>query len=200
MKQLYFLDCSPHREGSLGVRLVRDMLGGPDAPRVLARSLAGQPLAPLSAPYAEGITSGAAHDDPAFALSEQLIGELEDSDALLISTPMHNFTVPAALKLWLDYVLRKGRSFTVTPDGKVGLLRDRPTLVMVRSGAAFLGSEARQPDFLTAYLRYALSILGLHDVRFVYLQGLTPQAEDLALARRALAAFLHPAILTGDLS
>ena len=51
-----------------------------------------------------------------------------------------------------------------------------------------------------AYLRYALSILGLHDVRFVYLQGLTPQAEDLALARRALAAFLHPAILTGDLS
>ncbi|AKQ55882.1 FMN-dependent NADH-azoreductase [Bordetella hinzii] len=200
MKQLYFLDCSPHREGSLGVRQVREMLDGPDAPRVRARSLAGQPLAPLSAQYAEGITSGAAHDDPAFALSEQLIGELEDSDALLISTPMHNFTVPAALKLWLDYVLRKGRSFTVTPDGKVGLLRDRPTLVLVRSGAAFLGSEARQPDFLTAYLRYALSILGLHDVRFVYLQGLAPQAEDLALARRALAAFLHPAILTGDLS
>ncbi len=54
------------------------------------------------------------------------------SDALLISTPMHNFTVPAALKLWIDFVLRVGRTFKSTAEGKFGLLADRPALVLVR--------------------------------------------------------------------
>ncbi|OZI74770.1 FMN-dependent NADH-azoreductase [Bordetella genomosp. 12] len=198
MKQLYFLDCSPHGEGSLGPRLVREALADAQVPRVLTRSLGTRPLAPLSTDYAESVTSGAGRDAAAFTLSEQLIGELEASDALLISTPMHNFAVPAALKLWLDYVLRMGRSFTVTASGKTGLLRDRPTLVLVRSGGVFRGEQARQPDFLTDYLRYALSILGFHEVRFAYVQGLTPQADELALARQMLADFFHPLTVTGE--
>jgi FMN-dependent NADH-azoreductase len=32
------------------------------------------------------------------AQSEQLIGELETANMVLISTPMHNYTVPATLK------------------------------------------------------------------------------------------------------
>ena len=40
--------------------------------------------------------------------SEELIQELESSDFVVIATPMHNFTVPAALKMWIDHVVRSG--------------------------------------------------------------------------------------------
>lgn len=203
MNQLLFLECSPCGNESLGAQEVLAALGDLESRthriRVTTRNLATEPLAPLSTQYARVITSSVPFDDPALALSEHLIGELESCDRLLISTPMHNFTVPAVLKLWIDHVLRKGRSFTVTQDGKVGLLRDRPALVLVRSGSPCAGDGARQPDFLTPYLHYALSVIGIHSVQFVYLPGLPPIAEALAQTRDALVSFFVPSLPIGDL-
>ena len=62
------------------------------------------------------------------AISEQLIDEIEQSDLLLLSTPVYNFSVPAALKAWIDLVARAGRTFRYTASGPVGLLRDKRTL------------------------------------------------------------------------
>jgi len=36
-------------------------------------------------------------------------------DVLLISTPMYNFTLPAVLKSWIDYVVRPGFTFLLAP-------------------------------------------------------------------------------------
>jgi hypothetical protein len=35
---------------------------------------------------------------------------------------MHNYTVPAVLKAWIDQIVRIHRSFASTPAGKVGKL------------------------------------------------------------------------------
>ncbi len=209
MNQLLFLECSPRGKESLGTQQVLTVLkalsnlkSGNNNILVTTRSLARNPLTPLSSQYAQAVTSSVPFDDPVFALSERLIGELVSCDGLLISTPIHNCTVPAALKLWIDYVLRKERSFTVAQGGKMGLLRDRPTLVLVRSGSPCTGDNAKQPDFLTPYLHYALSIIGIHSVQFVYLPGLPPTsttAETLAQTRHALAAFFVPFLPTGDI-
>jgi len=58
----------------------------------------------------------------ALALSETLIAEVEAGDAIVISTPMHNFTLPSALKSWIDHIVRSGRTFRSSAGGKVGLL------------------------------------------------------------------------------
>jgi FMN-dependent NADH-azoreductase len=108
----------------------------------------------------------------ALAESECLIAELEATDLLVLSTPMHNFTVPAVLKAWIDQVLRVERTFRRTPAGKVGGLRDRPTYVVVASGGRVIGDLARQPDFLTPYLTAVLATLGIRTVRFLHLEGL----------------------------
>lgn len=42
----------------------------------------------------------------ATARSDQRISELQSADELLISTPMYNFGIPAALKAWIDQVVR----------------------------------------------------------------------------------------------
>ena len=119
----------------------------------------------------------AARDHAALRESESLIDELERSDLLILSTPMHNFTVPAALKAWIDQVVRFGRTFKSTPEGKIGLLMDRPTYNVIASGGYFSGDRARQPDHLTPYLKDILGTIGIKSIRFITLEGLA-RGED----------------------
>ncbi|RQR58817.1 flavodoxin family protein [Burkholderia sp. Bp9126] len=196
--RILLLNASPHGEASHGFRLageIVDMLRarvtpGAAAIDVTERDLGALPLPPVARDYARAITSRTP-DAAQFDVSEQLIGEIEATDALIVNTPMHNFTVPAALKLWIDYVLRIHRTFASTPDGKVGLMRDRPTVVIVGSGGFHRGERARQPDFLTPYLHYALGSIGIRNVQFLPLQGLVAGeaavAEALDAARAELA-------------
>ena len=57
-------------------------------------------------------------------------------------------------------------SFAIYPS-----LRDRPVFVAVSSGGRYSGEQARQPDFLTPYLKAVLGIIGLHDLTFFSVQG-----------------------------
>jgi FMN-dependent NADH-azoreductase len=85
------------------------------------------------------------------AQSERLICELEAADAVVIGTPMHNYTVPSVLKAWIDHVLRAHRSFGFSAEGKVGLLADRPVYVAVASGGGYRAkacAAARLPHAL----------------------------------------------------
>lgn len=45
-------------------------------------------------------------------VSDQLIDELELADLIVIGTPMYNYGMPAALKAWIDQVIRIGRTFS----------------------------------------------------------------------------------------
>jgi FMN-dependent NADH-azoreductase len=150
---------------------------------VVERDLAAAPLPhPDEAFVAASLAPAADRDDAArraLALSETLIGEMEAADMVLLSTPMHNFTVPSALKAWLDHVVRPGRTFAITPAGKVGLLADRPFLGIVACGGRFVGPGA-QVDFLSDYLRYVLGIVGISDVELLRLEELNRGPEKVA--------------------
>jgi FMN-dependent NADH-azoreductase len=186
MNDFLFLSASPNQQASHAYRFADALLKtlGERHPgmSVNRRDLAADPLPPLSAAYGAALTKRTPFDDPAFRQSEQLIDELECSRHLLIATPMHNFTVPATLKLWIDHVLRIGRSFSASPEGKVGLLADRPTYIIVSSGGIHQGPQARQPDFLSDYLRVALRTIGITNSHFIYLQGMVGGEEAVNAA------------------
>ncbi len=135
---------------------------------VIERDLAAEPLPHIDGAVAEASLTPEAARSPAqhalLALSETLVCELESADLVLISTPMHNFTVPSALKAWIDHVVRPNRTFRSTPAGKVGLLRDRPVLVVVSCGGPFHDGPGSQRDFLTPYLQYVLGSVGITQV------------------------------------
>ncbi len=200
--KILFVNASPHGERSHGYGLAFEMirsLANNMHSGLIKRDLVSTPLPPITQDYAAAITSREP-DVGLFDVSEQLIREIEMTDALIINTPMHNFTVPAALKLWIDYVLRVHRTFSVTPEGKVGLMRDRPSFVIVGSGGFHSGDRASQGDFLTPYLRYALRSIGLKSTHFLLLQGLThgdaAVAETVRRAREEIAR--HPLFASGD--
>ena len=184
MTRILLLNAGPHGEHSHGSQLARRAIeaAGWTSAQITCRDLVRVPIPPISASYAQSLTSNAPNDAPAFEWSERLIVELEQHDVLFIVTPMHNFTVPATLKLWLDHVIRINRSFIATPEGKVGTIADRPTFVLVSSGGFNVGERARQADFLTPYLTYALASIGIRNVRFFALQGMVFGEEAVRVA------------------
>ncbi|EJF73437.1 MULTISPECIES: FMN-dependent NADH-azoreductase [unclassified Pseudomonas] len=168
MTRALLLSFSPHGKAAQTFRLARALLReqAPQA-EVTERDYGGQALPALTREYANALTTPGGLSGPATERSEQLIVELEACDLLIICTPVHNFTVPAALKCWIDHVVRIHRSFTVNPQfEKVGLLKDRRTFVLVSSGSS---RKNREPDFLTPYLQAILGTVGIHAVDFVYL-------------------------------
>ncbi|MYZ43585.1 FMN-dependent NADH-azoreductase [Schauerella aestuarii] len=192
MTRILIVNSGPYGCDSHGYRLANRMIAdaGWDRVELTVRDLVRTPITPIGSDYAHAITSNQPHDASAFVESEALISELERHDVLFIVTPMHNFTVPAALKLWLDHIIRINRSFTATPHGKVGSLKDRPTFVLVSSGGFHVGDRARQVDFLTPYLKYALASIGIENVHFIPLQGLVFGDEAVASAiGEAMQAF-----------
>ncbi|MGO4126677.1 FMN-dependent NADH-azoreductase [Inquilinus sp. YAF38] len=188
MKRILFVSCSPRGRAAESHRLAQRLIGHlletqPDAV-VMERMIGWGTIDHVDENYA---IAQASSSDPSqsgsIAVSEELIQELESADVLVIGTPMHNFTVPSVLKAWIDHVVRVRRTFDVTPNGKVGLLRDRPVFVAISSGGKFSGERARQPDFLTPYLKAVLGIIGLHDLAFFSVQGTGSGPEAIAAAR-----------------
>jgi FMN-dependent NADH-azoreductase len=102
---------------------------------------------------------------------------------------MNNFTVPSTLKAWIDHIVRIRRSFRSTPEGKIGLLRDRPVIVVSAHGGYCGNQPPAQPDFLTPYLRAVFETIGIRSAQFVRLEGLSrgPDAVARALDQANLA-------------
>ena len=123
------------------------------------------PAAPIDADYVEAMHAHAAGTKTAgvsqLALSEQLIG---GSRGCRFGRDqrrrLHNYTVPASLKAWMDRVVRIGRTFASTPAGKVGSLADRPTFVVAASGGYFSEGILAPARFL-----HAVSGCGIRDHR-----------------------------------
>jgi FMN-dependent NADH-azoreductase len=175
------------RAGSFSRRVARDIVGRIvercSAARIIERDLAADPPPHPDCDLYDAILSPTPDDDPRFALSEQLIAELEAADFVVIGTPMNNFSMPSTLKAWIDHIVRIRRTFRSTPEGKIGLLRDRPVIVVSAHGG-FCGDEPpAQPDFLTPYVRAIFTTIGIRTLEFVRLEGLSrgPDAVTRAL-------------------
>jgi FMN-dependent NADH-azoreductase len=203
MNRILYISCSPRGPASYSLAFAEELLARllrhhPGA-IIQRRDLAADPPHFVDAGFSNAILDPASPAS-AFVQSESLIQELERADAIVIATPMHNFTVPAVLKAWIDQIVRIHRSFISTPGGKVGTLEDRPVFIVVASGGWFSGPSPTgtpaQPDFLTGYLRVILNTIGLRDIHILTLEGVTRGPAMLeravSLARQSLDRILPP--------
>lgn len=187
--EMLVINASPHGAAARSVRMVDGLLAGTGMD-VRMEHLADSCRAGVSADYAKAVLNPSCDATGVLDRSEAFIRDIERADGLLILTPVHNLTVPATLKGWIDHVVRRDRSFRSTPAGKVGLLRDRPTMVVVTSGGFHLGPRMNQTDFLTPYLIEILATIGLRAPEFVHLQGTIMDAAAAADAERDVKARL----------
>jgi FMN-dependent NADH-azoreductase len=115
-----------------------------------------------------------------WALTWPLIDEVLAADTVLVGVPMHNFSIPASLKAWIDQVTFPG-AFT-DPDIHDSLLRGTKVVVVTARGGAYGPGTPREAyDFQMPYLRTYFSGLGVQDLHFVHAE-LTRAAHTPGLA------------------
>ena len=91
--------------------------------------------------------------------------------------------------------MRAGRTFRYTANSPEGLLKGKRVFVVTGRGGIYSGdAPARALDFQEPYLRGILGLLGLTDVTFIHVEGLSIGAESaeqgFARARTAINAIL----------
>jgi FMN-dependent NADH-azoreductase len=159
--------------------------------RVVVRDVQSPPLPHLDAAtfatFAKPIAALTADDRARLRLSDELIGELESADDLLIGMPMYNFGVPSAFKAWIDHVTRVNRTFKAGPQGSEGQLRNirHCWIVAARGGRYAETPRENQVPYLTTMLGF----LGIAAPHFVFAESmLRPDLRDASLddARRAI--------------
>lgn len=101
-----------------------------------------------------------AAEEREWRLTLPLVTELRSADTVLLGVPMYNFSVPAALKAWIDRVTFPG-AFTDPDTGESLLLGTRVVVVMARGGGYGPGTPREHDDFQTPYLRAYFGRLGV---------------------------------------
>jgi FMN-dependent NADH-azoreductase len=203
MSTLLHLDSSP-LETSVTRELTREFAqtwkGSDPTRKVIYRDLAANPPKPVDAAW---ISAAFAHDGgrttehkATLALSDQMIAELEEADEYVIGAAMHNFTIPSVLKLWLDQVLRKGRTFEYDETGARGLLHGKKATVVTASGGIYRpGTPTAAMNFVDPYLTTVLKFMGVSDVHFFTAEG-TSRLRTGAIDRASLLAPTLEAVRT----
>ncbi len=123
------------------------------------------------------------------ALSDELIAELKSADLLIIGAPMYNLNVPTQLKNWFDLVARARQAFRYTETYPQGLVEGVKAVVVSSRGGIHVGQET---EAVTPYLKAVLGLMGIHDVDFIYAEGLDMQAyrsNALDLANQQVKKF-----------
>jgi len=189
MTHLLHIEASPRQGDSVSRALAEKVKDRFNATSVKTRAV-WQGIPQLDAAWiGANFTPQDARDDAqraALALSDELIAELKAADVLVISTPVWNFGIPAALKAWVDQIARAGVTFRYTENGPVGLLEGKRAVIAVASGGTEVGSQI---DFASGYLRHVLGFIGIHDVEIVAADRLMLDAEaSHAKADAAIAA------------
>lgn len=183
--QVLRIDASARHQTSatraLGDALVQGLIRQHGDIRITRRDLATAPLPFVDEAWVQAnATPQAQRSDEQHAvlrLSDGLVNELMSADVLLIGVPLYNFSIPAALKAWIDLVARARLTFRYTAQGSEGLLQNKRAWLLVASGGVAVGSAA---DFATGYLRHLLAFLGITDVQVIAADALN-QRGDAAL-------------------
>ncbi|GAA1309635.1 FMN-dependent NADH-azoreductase [Planotetraspora silvatica] len=162
---------------------------------VTYRDLGGEPLPHLD--VAGGMARLVPRDQhtaaqaESWALTELLVNEVKEADAVVLGLPLYNYGAPSSVKAWVDHLIAPGLSFD--PETRAGLLGGRDFVVVASRGGGYSTGAPREGwDHAGTWLPHGLAATGL-EPRFIAaeltLAEVTPAMADLIpLAAKSLAA------------
>lgn len=156
---------------------------------ITTRDLVAEPVPHLTLERFQSFISDAADRSPEqqaiVDYSDKLIEEIRQADVLVLGVPMYNFSVPSSLHAYFDHIARAGVTFQYTPEGPVGLLKDKKAYVVITRGG-FYGEDHAQTNFIRQFLGF----IGISDVEFIHAEGLaadeTAKNDSLSAARERI--------------
>ena len=211
MSTLLHIDSSPLYGRSVSRELTAAFVtqwkaSHPDG-RVIERDLNATAIPPVNAEWVGTVYTPEQARTPEqkklLELSDSLLAELEQADEYVIGTPMHNFGVPSALKLWIDQIARVGRTFSYGEKGPKGLLIGKKVTFIIATGGMYdTQTQMASFNFVEPYLRSVFGFLGVTDATFLTAGGTAVlnqgQDRNAFLAPHLQAVQTHAQTSQGD--
>jgi FMN-dependent NADH-azoreductase len=101
------------------------------------------------------------------------------ADMIVISSPMWNFSIPYALKYYIDTIVQPGYLFRYNELGQpIALVHGKKMVcVTTRGGDYSVGTPMNVFDFQEPYLRAIFGFVGIQDIQFINSQpmDITPE-------------------------
>ncbi len=167
--------------GEIVDKLVADNPGA----EVITRDLGVEPLAHLNP-----ITTGAirlpeeawSEDMKAAAPSEQaILDEFLSADVVVVGAPMYKFSIPSALKSWIDRLGVPRVTFRYSENGPEGLAGGRKVIVVSGRGGAYGDDHAidSQERLMSTFFGF----IGITDLTMIRAEGVgMPEGREKAVA------------------
>ncbi len=198
MPTLLKIDSSPRGEYSVSRKLSQQFAedwkkthGG----TVVDRDLYKTNLPFVDLPWIAGAYTAPEQHTPeqkaSLKVSDDLIAELFAADHIVIGTPMYNFSIPAALKAYIDHIVRIDKTYNASYEG---LVKGKKVTVIIASGGDYTpGSFMAAYNVESAYLKQILGFIGITDVNIV-LAGNTNDVAQGKTSFEELIGSYKPAV------
>ena len=112
------------------------------------------------------------------AQSDALTAEVERADIMVFAVPIYNFSIPAALKAWVDMVCRDNVD-GATAIGKSDAKRYKHAVVILTSNHTRAGAN---DEFASGFMQYILKFIGCTDIDMVDATGLADDKQGILRA------------------
>ena len=175
MATLLHLDSSPMGDysvsRSLSQHFTQQWLAKTSGGKVITRDLSATVIPPVDAALVGAAYTPAeartAEQKTLLTLSDSLVAELKQADEYVIGVPMHNFSIPSTLKLWIDQICRAGETFAYVDGKPQGLLLGKKATILMASGGMYdEGTAMASLNNVKPYLQSLLGFLGVTDTTF----------------------------------
>jgi FMN-dependent NADH-azoreductase len=196
MSQVLLVTSSPRGAASHSTRIAQSLAdklvaGDPDA-EIITRDLSKETLPHIGEDFVAGLFAPSdrltAAQSAAIALSDRLIAEWFAADVIVLASSMINFGVSSTLKTYIDYLVRKGVTFSYTEKGPEGLVKGKKAFIVQASGGIYSEGPMKAIDFQEPYLKHILGFIGITDVEIIHIEGVAMGAEATEKALTAAAA------------
>ncbi|MDQ0254859.1 FMN-dependent NADH-azoreductase [Evansella vedderi] len=104
-------------------------------------------------------------------LVNKYLNQFLEADKIVIAFPLWNFTVPAVLHTYFDYLAQAGRTFRYTPEGPVGLLNDKEVVLLNARGGIYSEGPAQSVEMAVNYVKTMLNFWGIQNITSVIIEG-----------------------------
>lgn len=136
-------------------------------------------------------------EQAAVEVSGKYIDQFLAADKVVFAFPLWNFTIPAVLHTYIDYLSQAGKTFTYTAEGPVGLIPDKKVALLNARGGIYSEGPAAAVEMSFNFIRNVMSFFGVTNFENIIVEGhnqLPDQAEDIvskgvAQAEKAAVGF-----------
>ncbi|WP_226670131.1 FMN-dependent NADH-azoreductase [Metabacillus litoralis] len=92
-------------------------------------------------------------------------------DKVVFAFPLWNFSVPAVLHTYLDYLGQAGKTFRYTAEGPIGLQGDKKVALLNARGGVYSEGPAQAAEMSVNYVKTVLNFWGVTDTTEVIIEG-----------------------------